>query len=653
MSHDMSLSLTQGDLPLQREIKALKKQLKRAEEDHQVALEKSERQYREALEKANMDRRKTQGDSKEALDQVRQDLVRAQEDLQDTQDALAQTFLSCIPPVDTKMSAALDIPSKSESSHPSVSTGQYPAGSQDEVTAANNDESSNTVADTSTGSESYSDQPCHIFKLPNELLSRIMDSLYNWDLVCFAMAHRRFHILGRRALQEHQQLTSAWTTISNVNKPPGYLAEQVISQFKNPRLLSYTHCLDVVFEEPRLSFDSTGRALDSHIREAISDQARPFVNEQFLPRFWEIWTSDVKRSNIAAILCAWTQRLEDVTSLNLHLNGLQRELLLDLFDPSSVYWPESFENLQSICIDQCTVEPSPLSYRLLESSARLISVTNLTAVHITLHKPTDHPISSHFVSDVNSFILEHCYLGTRHLVALISNMHSLGHFSHEEDWIGAAGAPYTDRTAVIDSLRIVACRTLTSLCLIGRARAWEQRDTPLGSLEDFEILQCVTLEFQAFCKTLQEQPSETPCTQLPRSIEWLKLVSSSGMLEAESIKTVLKALLHEIREGLPNLEDIIVIGIEKAEVRALRAATIVRGLEAVGVKIALKSEEANDNDGREEDDDDDDNDGTEEDEEMEGIHGQSSHRPAAKNVWHFGDRPLLHETRTKAFTAAH
>jgi len=76
-------------------------------------------------------------------------------------------------------------------------------------------------------------------------------------------------------------------------------------------------------------------------------------------------------------------------------------------------------------------------------------------------------------------------------------MRSLNHFSHEEHWVGSAGAPYTDRTAVVDSLRIVASRTLTSLRLIGRARVWSQPATPLGSLEDFEILQYVTLSLSA------------------------------------------------------------------------------------------------------------------------------------------------------------
>jgi len=507
------------------------------------------------------------------------------------------------------MARALDIPSKSASSHLSISTGQYLATDQDEVTPVNNAESSNAVADASTEVESHSHQSCHISKLPNELLGRIMGLLYNEELVSFAMACRSFQVLARRALQEHQQLVSDWTTVSNVNKPPGYLSTKVISQFKDHRLLSYTHCLDIVFEEPQLSFDSTGGALDPHIREAISDEVRPFAIEQFGSRYWEIWTSDVERSHIVAILYIWTKLLENVTSLTLHLNGLQSEMLLDLVDPSSEYWPYSFDNLQSVCIDQCTVERSPLSYRLLESSARLSSVTDLGAVHITLDEPTDHPVSPPFVSNVESFTLEHCYLGTRHLVALISNMRSLDHFSHEEHWVGSAGAPYTDRTAVVDSLRIVASHTLTSLRLIGGARVWAQPDPPLGSLKEFEILQCVTLTFQAFFRTLQERPSETPCTQLPGSIEWLKLVSSFGTLETDSIKTVLEALLREKGGRLPNLEDVIVIGIDEAEVEVLRAATIVRGLETVGVEVTLKFEEDDGNDGKEEDEETEDADG--------------------------------------------
>lgn len=70
----MSLSLTQGVPALQREIKALKKQLRRAEEDHEVALGKAGRQNREAL------------------DQAQRYLGRANEDLQDAKDTLAQTL---------------------------------------------------------------------------------------------------------------------------------------------------------------------------------------------------------------------------------------------------------------------------------------------------------------------------------------------------------------------------------------------------------------------------------------------------------------------------------------------------------------------------------------------------------------------------------
>lgn len=86
------MSLPREILALQQEIQALKKELKRVEEDHRSALHKAGRHNREALEKADMDSRKTQGDSKDALDQTQQELVRAHEDLQDTQDTLIQTL---------------------------------------------------------------------------------------------------------------------------------------------------------------------------------------------------------------------------------------------------------------------------------------------------------------------------------------------------------------------------------------------------------------------------------------------------------------------------------------------------------------------------------------------------------------------------------
>jgi len=487
-----------------------------------------------------------------------------------------------------KMSISQDIHSHSRSSDQSVLTNHYlsPTKSQESLTTG--DGSSDAFSNASTEHESHSIPICHIFKLPNELLSHIVGLLYNEQLVSFAIACRRFHNLAGTALQEHRQLVSEWTMVSNVNKPPGYLASRVMRQIKDRRLRSYTYCLEIELGEPLLSFDNAGGALDPYILEALNDDVLPSGLQPSSPDYWELWKSDVKRSRLDAILWTWATLLESVTSLTLYLHGLRSNLLLELFDSSSELWPDSFDSLQRVRIEHSAIEGNPLSYRLLELSTQLTSVTDLSTAHIKLDEPTDHPISPPFVSNVESFTLEQCYLGTRHLVALISNMHSLDHFSHTELWPGSSWAPYTDRTAIVDCLKIAASQTLTSLELIGRAHTAAQQEPPLGSLEEFDFLQCVTLDFNALFRTLQEQPSKIQCTQLPRSIEWLKLVSNFGRLETESVKIMLRALLREKWERLPDLEDVVVVGIKKAELRSLRAARIVRRLETVGVEVTLR-----------------------------------------------------------------
>jgi hypothetical protein len=156
------------------------------------------------------------------------------------------------------------------------------------------DGSSDAFSNASTEHESHSIPICHIFKLPNELLSHIVGLLYNEQLVSFEIACRRFHNLAGTALQEHRQLVSEWTMVSNVNKPPGYLASRVMRQIKDRRLRSYTYCLEIELGEPLLSFDNAGGALDPYILEALNDDVLPSGLQPSSPDYWELWKSDAK-----------------------------------------------------------------------------------------------------------------------------------------------------------------------------------------------------------------------------------------------------------------------------------------------------------------------------------------------------------------------
>jgi len=506
------------------------------------------------------------------------------------------------------MPISSNVHSQSRSSCPSDPTNHHLSTEEGQTNLTTSNGSSDAVADASTEVGSHLSRRCPVFKLPNELLVRIVGLLYNEELVSFATACRRFHDLAGRALQEHRQLLLEWTTVTNLNKPPGYLASKVIRHIKNHRLRSYTHCLEIELVEPQHSFDGESGALDPRIMEALSDDIRPFAIEKFGLDFWKVWERDVKRGRIDSILWTFIMLLDNVTFLTLYLSGLGRDLLLELFDSSSKLWPVSLDNLQSVSIDQCTVEESPLSYRLLELFARLTSVTELRAANITLGGLTDHPITStHYVSSVESFTLERCYLGTRHLLALVSKMTSLDHFSHREHWIDSGRGNYTDQSAVVDSLRIAASQSLTSLELVGQVHRAAQGD--YGSLEGFEVLQYITLDFETFYRTLGQRSSTDSQTRLPKAVQWLKLVSSFGTVDASSVQIMLSALLWDKSERLPDLEDLFVIGIVEMEAEKLIAAQVVQELETVGVKVTLTLEEDDDNDGEAEDEDMDDADG--------------------------------------------
>ena len=92
----------------------------------------------------------------------------------------------------------------------------------------NNGDSSNAIADASRDVENHLYRGCHSFKLPNELLSKLVGLLYDEELLYFAMARRSFYVLATRALGEHRRVVSERTTVSNINKPPGYLASKIL-----------------------------------------------------------------------------------------------------------------------------------------------------------------------------------------------------------------------------------------------------------------------------------------------------------------------------------------------------------------------------------------------------------------------------------------
>lgn len=466
------------------------------------------------------------------------------------------------------------------------------------------------TADTGIG-ESIAKKPVPILKLPNEILLQILGKLYNEDLVDFARTCRTFYHLGSAALREHQKLMRKWTTISDVNQPRGYLASRVARHLVDPRLANYTHCIAVDLGDARPSSDNTTIAPNGYMHEAMSDSTRAYWNEVFGPEteYWEIWMSGVSKCHADCILMMWASRvLVDIRQLKLYLNGLRRELLLAVLTPKDMDCYDPFRNLQSVLVDQSTIEGSPLSYKLLELCAQHPSVTELDADHITLDDPTEHPITStEFVSKVESFNLERCYLGTRHLVALVSKMTSLDHFSYRQHCIDAGRGTYTDLAVVVNSLMLAATQTLTSLRLTGQLCRAPQGN--YGSLEEFEALQYITLDFETFYRTIRQRSSIATQTRLPKSILWLKLTSSLGTLDTGSVKILLRALLWSKWERLSDLEDIIIVGVAEVEVKNLLAAPIVRRLETVGVEVTLKFEEDDEADGREEGEETDDIDG--------------------------------------------
>jgi len=141
------------------------------------------------------------------------------------------------------------------------------------------------IADTRIGA-SIADRSSQILTLPKEILFEILGSLYNKDLVEFALTCHTFHLLVNKALREHRRLMRKWNTISNFNRPRGYLASRVAKQLVDPRLQTYTHNLEILLREPSSSRVDDP---DRFISQALSADVRPLWGEEFGLERRQVW----------------------------------------------------------------------------------------------------------------------------------------------------------------------------------------------------------------------------------------------------------------------------------------------------------------------------------------------------------------------------
>jgi len=219
-------------------------------------------------------------------------------------------------------------------------------------------------------------------------------------------------------------------------------------------------------------------------------------------------------ANVDSVLGFFLCILKNVKRLTIYLDGIQRPFLLGILEPFTEEGDGALSALESLHLDGFTIDYSLLPYQVLESGAQIPSVTELKASNVILDGPEEYPVSSLFVSNVESFKLEHCCLGSHHMVAMVSSMQALKHFSHKECRPGSQ--PY--QTTLVDSLNCVARRTLISFELIDQA-PWALKDgLPLDSLEDFETLRKITLDFDNLFTMLAGQTSISWRTRLPKSI---------------------------------------------------------------------------------------------------------------------------------------
>lgn len=428
---------------------------------------------------------------------------------------------------------------------------------------------------------SLANESRQLLTLPNEILLKVLSLLYNEDLVEFALTCSTVHRLANTALCEHRELMREWTTVSNLNMARGYLASRVAMQLIDPRLGSYTHILIIRLREPPCPIDDPNDDPGQFIAQALAADVRPPWTEIFGLERWQIWEREVKESNVDSILGTFFCILEYVKRLTIYLEGIERPFLLGSLEPFTEEGYGALSSLDSLHIDGFASNHSFLSYQFLEVGARILSVTELKASNIILNDLEDGPTIPPFESYVESFKLENCCLGTRYMVAMLSSMQALKHFSHKE----CQPVSHSYQAALVDSLKCVARKTLMSFNLIDQAPMDSDDGLPLDSLADFETLQQVTLEFKNLISIQPGQTSISWRTQLPKSIQRLKLVRKSCRVGSRSVQAVLEALLRNKGDCWPDLEEFMLVGPTAETADVSEVDQVARRLVDRGVRV--------------------------------------------------------------------
>ncbi len=265
----------------------------------------------------------------------------------------------------------------------------------------------------------------------------------------------------------------------------------VAQHLADPRLACYSQTLQVTEEPaPTTESDGTSTALGLYVEQATSELVKVCWTERFGIGSWERWKSSVEKGDLDFIFTTWWPMLIHLRTLYLYLEDREWPLTLDMVRPIQGKHHEQLSHLRTVHI----IGPNQQGFAFLELFSRIPSVTFLSASHIDIDDPAIYPsVTGGYDSNIKHFSLDHCTIGTRHIVDLLEAVMPLQYFGYTEEWNQGDWLPVSDRTALMDTLRNGSTKSLTELDLEVHVSGGLRCGIPIGSLEGFEVLEDVTM----------------------------------------------------------------------------------------------------------------------------------------------------------------